>query len=353
MLNKDNILRLYMERQHLLKKADKKEYQDLFRMMSPVTTEYWSRPGDPPHLAFRAAFDDLRYNDDRRSRREIVKGRFQKGGVGYVCPDELDLFAGLYRTDLGKLTRQEFEILDLLQHEGSMNIHELKAVTGLYVKDLPPILHRLQEAFKIYEDQRDREWDRHWYAFENEFPEVDIKRYSRLEALKIVLMRFAHVHVCFDLEMAKSFYRLPKEDVMKALSALEAEGKLSRFLLEGEEEYIGTEDKVFLENQDLPMMKPSVFLMHRNDFLVKSLEHELKRQFQDPDHGVLFYLLVDGEFKGALFGRFTFGPVELHVLKLAMEETEIARRKTEILAAVYREIDPEASPLPRMIRNEG
>ncbi|HRY77502.1 MAG TPA: hypothetical protein P5154_01915 [Candidatus Izemoplasmatales bacterium] len=352
MLNKEDILRLYMERQHLLRKADKAEYEKLFRMMSPVTTEYWSRPGDPPHLAHRAAFDDLRYNDDRRSRREIVKGRFQKGGVGYVCPDELDLFAGLYRTDLGKLTRQEFEILNLLEHEGSMNIRELKAVTGMYVKDLTPILHRLQEAFKIYEDQRDREWDRQWYAFENEFPEIDVRRYSRLEALKIVLMRFAQVHVCFDLEMARSFFRLPKEDLANALEILFDEGKLGRIVIDGAEEYIGTDDKTFLETHDLPAMKPSVFLMHRNDFLVRSLEHELKIQFRDPDHGVLFYLLIDGEFRGCLFGRFTFGPVELQVLKLDLDETEIARRKTEILAAVYRDIDPEASPLPRMIRND-
>lgn len=352
MLNKKDILRLYMDRQHLTKKADKAEYETLFRMMSPVTTEYWSRPGDPPHLAHRAAFDDWRYNDDRRSRREIVKGRFVKGGVGYVCPDEWELFAGLYRTDLGKLTRKEYEILQLLEHEGSMNIAELKSVTGIFVKDLTPILHRLQEAFKIYEDQRDREWDRHWYAFENEFPEVDVRRYTRQEALKIVLMRFAHVHVCFDLEMAKSFYKLPKEDLTQALHDLEAEGRLGRVTIDGSEEFIASEDKAFLESHDLPPLKPSVIMLHRNDFLVKSLEHELKKQFSDKEHGALFYLLIDGEFKGCLFGRFTFGPIELRVLKLDLDEGEIARRKTEILDTVYRDIDPAQSPLSRIIAND-
>lgn len=32
--------------------------------------------------------------------------------------------------------------------------------TGMLVKEITPVLHRLQEAFLIYEDQYDGEWDR-------------------------------------------------------------------------------------------------------------------------------------------------------------------------------------------------
>lgn len=352
MLTKENLLRLYMDRQHLLKRANKKEYDDLFRKMSPVMTLYWTRPGDPPLLEHRAAFDDIRWNDERRSRREIVKGRFVKGTIGYVCPDEWDLFAGLYRQDLGKLSKQEFEILDLLEHEGSMNLHELKEVTGILIKDLTPILHRLQEAFKVYEDQRDREWDRNWYSFESEFPEVDVRKYTRHAALKIVLMRFASVHVCFDLEMAKAWYGLPKEDLKKALDDLEAEGSLVRIEIDGASEYMAAADKALLDKEELPEMKTSVFLLHRNDFLVRSLEPELKKQFADS--GTLYYVLVDGEFKGALFGRFTFGPVELRTLKMDMDPEELLRRKAEILQAIEAEgIDFAQSPLPEIVPLRG
>jgi hypothetical protein len=330
-----------MQRQHLLKKANKKEYEELFRMMSPVSTLYWTRPGDPPVLVYRAAFDDLRWNDEKRSRREILKRSFQKGGIGYVHADELELFAGLYRTDLGKLTKQEYELLNLLEHEGSMNLHELKEVTGILIKDLTPILHRLQEGFKVFEDQRDREWDRNWYAFENEFPEVDVKRYTRIEALKIVLMRFAQVHVCFDSPMVRSFYQLPKEDIAKAIKELVNENQLVPFLLEGSEEFMAKEDFDYLSDNELPEMPKSIFLLHRNDFLVKSLEHELKKQFTDSEHGLLFFLLIDGEFKGAIFGRFTFGPIELRKLKLAIPPEEAEPRKEDVKKAILGEIPME------------
>jgi hypothetical protein len=314
--------------------------------MSPVSTLYWTRPGDPPTLVHRADFDDIYYNDARRSRREIIKGRFQKGGIGYICADEMELFAGLYRTDLGKLSKKEFEILDLLEHEGSLNIHELKEVTGMFVKDITPILHRLQEGFRVYEDQRDREWDRSWYAFENEFPEVDIKRYSRIEALKIVLLRFAEMHVFFDLEMAKAFYQLPKADLEKALQQLVEEEMLVPAQVDEKKGFMSQSDAAFLSIEELPVLPGLVVILHRSDFLVKSHEPTLKKQFTDPEHGLLFYILIDGEFRGALFGRFTFGPIEVKKIKIHLPETEFHARKEEILNAIQAEIDPEQSPLP-------
>lgn len=350
MISKENILRLFLLRQHLIEKASPSVYDGLFRAMSPVSTLYWTRPGDPPTLVHRADFDDIYYNDARRSRREIIKGRFQKGGVGYICSDEMELFAGLYRTDLGKLSKKEFEILDLLEHEGSLNIHELKEVTGMYVKDITPILHRLQEGFRVYEDQRDREWDRSWYAFENEFPEVDIKRYSRIEALKIVLLRFAEMHVFFDLEMAKAFYQLPKADIDQALQELVEEDALVPVQVAEKKGFMSKSDAANLSSEDLPAQPGSVVILHRSDFLVKSHEPALKKQFTDPDHGLLFYILIDGEFRGALFGRFTFGPIEVRKIKIQLPEESFITRKQEILLAIQTEIDPTLSPYPTFDR---
>ena len=75
------------------------------------------------------------------------------------------------------------------------------------MKQITPILHRLQEAFLIYEDQYDGEWDRGWYKFIEMFPEININRYTRLEALKIVLQRFAYRIVWFPRWRAKKEQR--------------------------------------------------------------------------------------------------------------------------------------------------
>ena len=92
-----------------------------------------------------------------------------------------------------------------------MNIALMKEMTGLLVKEITPALHKLQAAFFIFEDQPDGEWDRSWMRFEEMFPNVDVERYSRQEALRIVLRRFAYRYVYFTAMEAKSFYGLPEK----------------------------------------------------------------------------------------------------------------------------------------------
>ena len=81
----DNALRrVRLERQRFCPPANEADYDRLFRDMSPVRTPYWCCPGSPPELSFRAAFapdGGAARNFDRRSRRELVKGRFQGGGI--------------------------------------------------------------------------------------------------------------------------------------------------------------------------------------------------------------------------------------------------------------------------------
>ena len=72
-----------------------------------------------------------------------------------------------------------------------MNIEVMKQMTGFLVKEITPVLHRLQEAFLIYEDQNGGEWDRGWYEFSEMFPEINLEKYSRYDALKII---FADLH---------------------------------------------------------------------------------------------------------------------------------------------------------------
>lgn len=56
--------------------------------------------------------------------------------------------------------------LERIEMSGPYTIGQLKEESGLLVKEITPALQsRLQEAFLIYEDQYDGEWDRGWYRF--------------------------------------------------------------------------------------------------------------------------------------------------------------------------------------------
>ena len=135
-------------------------------------------------------------------------------------PEDMELFVALYRKSLAKSTLEQQQILELIQNAGPFNIQQMKEETGMLVKQITPILHRLQEAFLIYEDQYDGEWDRGWYKFEEMFPEVDQDKYTRQEALKIVLQRFAYRLVWFDTAMVKSFYKISEKEIKLAVRPL-------------------------------------------------------------------------------------------------------------------------------------
>ena len=201
------------------------------------------------------------------------------------------------------------------------------------MKEITPVLHRLQEAFLIYEDQYDGEWDRGWYTFTEMFPDCDLERYNRKDALKVVLRRFAYRHVVFDTAMAKSYYKLPEKEIKVAVAELVAEG----VLVEYEGAFALKEDAELFVNYE-PIALHFVYAVHRNDFLYKSNEHVLKEQFKplyehlEYDHEPLQYLLIDGAFRGAVVGHFRNGPYDLNDVVCDLPDAEA--RKEEILEAV-------------------
>jgi len=323
-MNQQHIAALRMERQHLTRQADETEYDALYRDLQPGQNVYWSGFGDPPSLTRRAAFDDMEYNRLRQRQRKLLKGRFQGGNLGWIEPADLELFAGLSMKPLKSPTDKQSALLSLIQREGPMTIQQMKETTGMLVKEITPALHRLQEAFLIYEDQYDGEWDRGWYIFPEMFPNADLTKYSRHDALKIVLRRFAYRHVLFDANMAKSFYKLPEKDIKAAITALSEE----EVLMETEYGLLLSDDYILLQNYDsLPSI--SVYAMHRNDFLVKSNEHWLKERFTHLYPDTLYYLLTDGEFRGVVAGKFRYTP-EVEDVLVDISDT----RRDEVLQAV-------------------
>lgn len=302
-----------MERQGFVGQIGEREYDALYRDLQPGMNVYWNGFGQPPVLSFRADFDDLEYNRKRQLRREIIKGRFAGGNLGWIVPEDLELFIALYRKPLKALTDDQRILMDLIEQQGPSNIQRMKEETGLLVKQITPALHRLQEAFILYEDQYDGEWDRGWYRFEEMFPSIDLNRYTRAEALRTMLGRFAYRMVWFTAEMAKSFYRLPAKDIKEALSSLTAEG----ILVEQDGGYLRAEDEALLAAYEPKEMR-FVCAVHRNDFLYRAMEAELKAKFLPMceglayDHEPLQYLLIDGEFRGAVVGHFRNGPYDLN-----------------------------------------
>ncbi len=351
-INREKIIGLRMERQFLTKKADEREYMELYRDMQPGQNVYWNGFGQPPTLVFRTDFDDREFNRIRQERRELIKGRFAGGNLGWIVPEDLELFMALYRKPLAKPTWIQEQILELTGHVGPLNIQQIKEETGFLVKEITPALHRLQEAFLLYEDQYDGEWDRAWFPFEEMFPEADGQRYTRMEALKTVLQRFARRQVWFDLAMAKSFYKLPLKELKTAAAELAEEG----ILTETGQGYMRRDDKKLLEDY-VPEKPHSVYAIHRNDFLYKSMEHVLK-EFIKPlcaqltyDHEPLQYLLIDGEFRGASVGHFRNGPYDLNDVVCDLPDAE--KRRGELAAAVAEANDgrmPERV-LGKQIRN--
>jgi len=334
MINKNKIIALRMSRQHLTRKATETEYIELYRDTQPGQNVYWNGFGDPPSLTYRADFNDTEYNRERQRTRALIKGRFCGGNLGWIMPEDLELFACAFRKPLDKPTERQLVLLDLIEREGPMNIQLMKELTGLLVKEITPALHRLQEAFLIYEDQNDGDWDRGWFKFAEMFPSVDLTKYSRVEALKILIKRFAYRHVLFDTNMVRSFYKLPAKEIKVAIEALAAEG----VLIESDGGYILKSDEEALQSECFREAETSreyeVFAMHRNDFLVKSNEYWLKEKYTHPHPDTLYYIMINGEFCGAAAGKFRYTPeVEDIILNLPPEEA--TARKEKILQAVH------------------
>lgn len=346
MLKLLDVIALRMKRQCLVTPSGESTYNSLFNLMSPVSTTYWCEPGNPPTLPLHVDFDDFVYNSERRSRRDILKGRFGGGSIAYVTKEDLEVFACLYKKEISRLSSRQFELLDLLEHEGPMNIGLMKEITGMLVKDITPVLHKLQEAFLIYEDQVDNEGDRGWYLFESEFPEVDLNKYSKTQALQLVIPRFAYLCVFFDEVMLKSYYKLPQKLLKESLSSLIDGGIVRAVTLEGKNGYMLKVDYNNLFDETIENNIPSVLLLQRNDFFVKSQVEELKVRFTS-QWDTLYYLLIEGIIQGAVMGRFKFGPHVIEDIVLNLSEVDKECRKNEIVEAIQAIFNPINSPIKR------
>lgn len=325
-MNEFTIKYLRMERQHLTKPIDSyQEYDKFFRLMQPVSPIYFSRPGEAPSLVFRTTFDDKMYNDKLRSNRKILKGRFQGGNIGYVFQDELALYAACYKKEIEYLDDLESYIYRLLTEEGPLNIQQIKEISGLLVKEITPTLHKLSKAFLVFEDQVDDDWERGWYIFQNEL-DINLKKYRKEDAIKELIRRAIYLLVYASFDQLKSWLKLTNKDIKNAIESLIYDKVIIQEQYGDKIGYLLTNDISMLGSEKI--LNQSVFMLHRSDFLVRANEHMLKEKFKG--YEILQYLLIDGEFQGAVCGHWRIGPhdVEDIILTIPID------RKEEILSAV-------------------
>ncbi|MFC1734573.1 DNA glycosylase AlkZ-like family protein [Candidatus Hydrogenedentota bacterium] len=320
-------------------------YADLFRRLQPVSTVALTRPGDPPRLVHRTDFNDGRVADRMRARRQIVKGRFLGTNISYVLAEDLELYANAFSRSIAEPTPSVEKVLECVQTTGPLTARQIKEETGLLSKRIMPALHKLQKAFLVYEDQVDSEWDRAWYDFAAEWPEIEVSEDKRLESTITVLERFLKAHVFANREQFKDWSQLSVKTLTEALDTMETQDLITPCSIKGlGEGWTLTNDK-FPTNAK---PKKSVFMLHRADFLVRSHARELKRRFDGAE--VLQYLLIDGELCGAVLGHWRFGPYDVDDILLDLPKKTREGRRDAIIEAVTAEY---CLPRHRVLKYDG
>ncbi len=335
-----------LRRQRLLEPIqDRRQYQALFALLQPVAPIYFSYPGTPPCLVHRTVFDDSVEANRLRAERTIVKGRFLGGIVGYVLAQDLGLYARAFRRPLSGLNERQQTVLEAVQTMGGLSPAQIKEETGLLKKEIMPALHRLQEAFIVYEDQVETNWDRAWYDFEAEWPDVDLHGEPWEASAAQVLLRFLRGHVFATLEQMKDWSRWPSRDLKTLVSEMEQANLIVPTVMAGH-----GEGWLCVEDADLKgqLAAASVFMLHKSDLLVRSHGSELKRRFGVSE--VLQYLLIDGAFKGAVLGHWRIGPHDVEDIVVELPARERKSRQGEILQAIAQQYE---SPRHHILKYDG
>lgn len=329
-ISKEAIFAERLRRQRLLEPVKTpEEYGALFGLLQPVSPVYFSCPGDPPSLVHRTTFDDRGVSSGWRETREIVKGRFLRGTIGYVFSEELELYANAFQRPLMRLSRNQELVLETLAHVGPLTPRQIKEETGLLNKEVMPILHRLQEAFLVYEDQLDTDWERAWYIFSQEWPDVAIEPDRWEAAAREVLRRFIHAHVFITGEQIKDWSGWPIKDIKHLLQLMQANGDIISCTIDGlGDGWTSAENTII----DAPAPSPTVFMLHKADPLVRAGISELKRRFAGLE--VLQYLLIDGDFRGAVCGHWRIGPHDVEDIVVDLSPAEQMSRREDIIQAV-------------------
>ena len=340
-MNKETLLAHRLARQGMIDKAQNEQaYRALLHLLQPVAPVHFTMPGLPPQLVHRTTFDDAELADRLRGRAELVKGRFWGGNIGYVLAGDLELYATAFRKPIARLNPLQERVLEVLWSTGPLTPRQLAEESGRKNKEIMPVLHRLQQAFQVYEAQEDSSWERSWSLFNSEWPDLDLERQSWQEAATEVVLRFVRGHVFATKAQLRDWSQWGVRPLAGLLQEMEAQGQIAACTIDGLGEGWTLPEDGQLPAAELPRQ---TFMMHRADLLVKSHLSELKERFAGRE--VLQYLLIDGEFSGAVCGHWRIGPHDVDDIAVLLADP--AARRAEIVAEVERGYYP---PHSRVVR---
>lgn len=322
--------------------GDEEGYIKLFRLLQPVSPGQYVRPGSPPTLAHRVQEGDERCASSLRERSLIVKGRFGGGRVGYVYREDLRMYATVFRKRLKAIPPAYEAISSLLRQSGGLSKEQLKQELDHYpAGEISKALMTMQEAFLLYEHQPDPDWDTGWFDFAAEWFELDADEAEESAALADILSRFIEAMVWVSEAHIRGWSRLPVREIRRGLSILLEEGRI----LEAE---AGTMGKGYMLAKDAPSepaerIPQTVFMLDKSDIWVRAYQDELTKRFGKAD--TLQYLLIDGELRGAVLGRWGFNPYDIEDIVTDLPPAEAQARKEEIIRAVSAFYDAERHPI--------
>ena len=171
---------------------------------------------------------------DLRSRRQFVKGRFHGGTVGYVCADELSLYAAAYRRSMIRLDARQEAVIRALTYAGPLSPRQLRAETSLAHRPLMAAVHRLERAFVVCEDQTDDAWNRPLHFVEREFPDLWQQAPTPEVAMVEVLARLLDVQVFATTAQLAADSGLGKRVVTSTVDAMARVKRVEAATMEGE-----------------------------------------------------------------------------------------------------------------------
>lgn len=329
-MNKEIIIAHRLLRQRLAQPVNTPaDYRALFSLLQPVAPAYFSYPGSPPEMTHRVAFDGTALAGEMREERQLVKGRFLNKTIGYVLENELALYANAFCRPLEKMSWLQQRVYDALATTGPLTPRQLAEETSLLNKELMPILHRLQEAFLVYEEQLTSDWERGWYIFSSEWPEIEIAAALREEAAEKIIFRLLESQIFASQTQLKDWSAWSNKELEQRLSALSQQGKIRKISIDG----LG-EGWSRCADEQLPelTLAPSVFMLHKSDPLVRAHASDLKVKYRGEE--ILQYLLIDGTFQGAVIGHWRIGPHDVEDIQIDLSANEATVRREEIIAAV-------------------
>lgn len=328
-LNKKSILYERMKRQRFLEPvtsaADEEAYIELFKLLQPVAPVHFTVPGSPPQLVHRTEFNDHSLSQRLRQKHRIIKGRFAGGRVGYVLQEELERYATAFRKPLSRIKPIHEEIMSVIKNSGGISKDQLKEELDYPNGEISKALNALQEAFLVYEDQTDGDWDTDHY----------------INQVSQVLLNYLKAIVFATLPQIKDWSQINIRILKQSLEKLERDGEIHFAAVDGlGEGYVHKSDlKGFEQSGDLH----NVFMLDKSDIIVRSYMSELKNRYKGQE--VLQYLLIDGDFKGVVLGHWRIGPYDIDDVRVELDPHEVEARKDEIISAVRKTYSPERTAI--------